>query len=645
MSTVQNGKKDSTFWLCVCLILILISCIGASVLQTNFGSVRIIDLNIGTDRQQTLHALMFIPKNASADYKLPVVITCHGGGNIAEMQDAASIELSRRGVVVIAMDAYSHGMSSNIVDPGGYRAQRSVDGMGMIPLVEYVSSGILDFVDTSRIGVMGHSMGAINTVYTVRHYGRLYNAAIEEAMHPDSPGGQEITPEEQAHADSVNKIYAAFPTGLAPDPLPEVWNEIHCNIGYLFGLYEEASDRNRSGDPFLAPVSDEALMLMNSVRSEDEQLTSVEVERYYGNKNDGTLRVLYQPEVTHPWIHFSTRATADVIEFFTKVFDLDTSLSKTNQIWNIKHFFNFIGLIAIFVLLVPMAKLLMRIPCFASLSGKEPPKLPALTTKRKRIFWGGLGLIGAVSFFAAHLGLILSKMIFGPPYITRRIFFTAVDINPVAIWALLSGIFSMFWFWFIHKKVNNKNGVTEEMIGWKIDKKSLLKTFFLAVVIISCVYAIVALSRWAFMTDFRIWTPGLKTFLPDKLLPLVGYLPLFFVFYLSNSLLVNGAMRVDGMNEKRNILICGLGIILGPTIVWAIQYGTLLIRSNNTVMWRFDWVTFVFVSFCIPQVFVATYLNRYFFKATGKVWLGAMVSTIIMVMMTIMSTHLFGIFV
>ena len=49
-------------------------------------------------------------------------------------------------------------------------------------------------------------------------------------------------------------------------------------------------------------------------------------------------------------------------------------------------------------------------------------------------------------------------------------------------------------------------------------KRELGKTLALAVTIIVIVYVIIAGARWLFMADFRIWTPALKTFRPDKLI-------------------------------------------------------------------------------------------------------------------------------
>ena len=91
---MKNRKRI----LCIALILILIGSIGAAVLQTDFGKVTIKDVYIPTGDQQYMHALAFIPKQASEDNKLPCVITSHGWLNSAEVQDAASIELSRRGI-------------------------------------------------------------------------------------------------------------------------------------------------------------------------------------------------------------------------------------------------------------------------------------------------------------------------------------------------------------------------------------------------------------------------------------------------------------------------------------------------------------------------------------------------------------------
>ena len=229
------------------------------MLQTDFYSVRVKDLTIGIEKQQTLHALAFIPKECTAENPCPAVVTSHGWLNSGEVQDAASIELSRRGIVVIAMDAVGHGMSSNSIGIAS-----SEDAMGMIAWVDYLTSGLVDYVDISRIGVMGHSMGGSNAWHTLRHFGRLYYEAIEEAKLPDSDGGEVVTADEQAYADLLNKVYAGLPTGSSPLKISDTANpyaEIYANLGDLYGYYEEGGYRQSTGTAVIIGKSDEAYQL------------------------------------------------------------------------------------------------------------------------------------------------------------------------------------------------------------------------------------------------------------------------------------------------------------------------------------------------------------------------------------------------
>lgn len=65
-------------------------------------------------------------------------------------------------------------------------------------------------------------------------------ASLEDAQAPGSDGGETITEEEQAYADSVNKVAAAFPTSSVRNTTDEVMAEIHCNFGTNFGFMMKA---------------------------------------------------------------------------------------------------------------------------------------------------------------------------------------------------------------------------------------------------------------------------------------------------------------------------------------------------------------------------------------------------------------------
>ncbi|MEG1764341.1 MAG: hypothetical protein RR227_03965 [Oscillospiraceae bacterium] len=629
----MKNRPKSVRVLCIALILILIGSIGAMLLQTNGYSVKVQDITLVTESQQTLHALAFIPKTATADNKVPVVITSHGWLNSAEVQDAASIELARRGIMVIAMDAYNHGLSSSVLDDQITSSDET--GQGMYALVEYAASGIMDFVDTDRIGVMGHSMGGRAAKNTAIHFSNLYNEAIAAAEAADSDGGAEITAAEQAYADSQMKICAALPTGQSPGSLAD-WSAIRCNMGFLYGLLEEGGYGSSTGTANLIGSSTEALSMVNSV---DPSVTSVEEGKFYGNKDDGTLRVLYQPNVTHPLIHFNPASTSDVIEFFTYCFDVETTLGTGNQIFLIKECFNLVAMIGLFMLLVPLCSLLLRIPAFADLKGVEGPKVPALDGKRKKVFWIGWILGGVASFVTAVIATVAVPSLGSTAHgfsMLNWTFFASPTMNTVAVWTLLSAIWSYIWF-FINYKKDKAAGIRgEETIGLKITGKQFWKSVALAATIIGLVYIVVWFCKWAFNTDFRFWTPAVKTFDVAHLFYFIQYLPIFFAFYLVNSLMVNGACRFEGMNEKKNLFILAIGNILGLTLLWALQYGKLLI--TGTVIWGAGWINVLVIAFCVWQLFLAPYFLRAFYKLTGKNWVGALVVSGMYVLCGIMNT-------
>lgn len=630
---MEASKRKKLFL--VALILILIGSVGAALLQTSFGSVSIRELNLITEQQQHLHGLIFIPKSATPENPAPVVITSHGWLNSAEIQDAASIELSRRGVVVIAMDAYNHGFSSSVlvnqlVDSDKY-------GQGMIPLVEYVSSGIMDFVDTSRIGVMGHSMGGRAAKNTAIHYSNLYNEAILQAESPTSDGGTDITPEELEFAESQLKISASLPTGQSPGSLAD-WSAIRLNMGFLYGLLEEGGYSQSTGSADLIGESKEALAMVNS---SDPSVTYVEEGKFYGSKEDGTLRVLYQPYITHPLIHFDPNSTKDVIEFFTYTLDLETDLTPSNQTFMLKEIFNLVAAIGLLILVIPLSSFILDTPFFQDLKGKEGPKIPALSPEGKKRFWIGWALGGAISFITAVVATVVIPSLGNTTHgfsMSNWTFFAAPTMNTVAFWTLLNAIWAFFWFFYNYNK-DKKAGIrTDEMVGIKITKPQFWKSIALAATIIGFIYVVVWFCKWAFNTDFRFWTPALKTFNVEKLFYFFQYLPIFFAFYFANSLMVNGAARFEGMNEKKNLWLLGLGNILGVLLIWFAQYGKLL--TNGTVIWGPGWINVLVIVFTIWQLFLAPFYLRAFYKLTGKNWVGPLVVSSLWVLCGIMNTAL-----
>lgn len=625
-------KREKTVkLLCVAIILALISCIGASVLQTDFGKVEVSEIKISCDDGKWITGTLYRPLTATSENPAPMVIACHGYLNNSEMLGGISIELARRGISVISMDAYFHGDSSG-TDTDVINSCMA-DGTGMIPMVEYAYN-CLDYVDKSRIGVFGHSMGGMNVWMTCINYGTQYYEALAAAMEPTSDGGEEITEEEIAAAESLSKVSAGLASGFIALSNEQMCSALNCNFGINYSYYDEgnAVSGDMSGD------REESLALINSIFNDGEKISDVKTGEYYGAAEEGTLRVVYNPKVTHETQHFSKTAIAQDIDFFTKSFGINDAIDSADQIWLLKEVFNAVGLIACFIAIVPIGTLLLGTKAFESLKCEAVEALPApRTAKGKAFFWGGWVLCWLISWLTfMPLTTLDTKLFTATASMQTTSIFPQQTQNNIMIWAVFNGIVGIILFILSYRLNGKKNGVTVKQLGIKTNFKEFVKTLALACCIFIGFYAFVFVARYFFDTDYRFYTIAICGFTPDKLLVALEYIPFFFIFFAANAILTNSVNRISGQNEKLNVLLCGLGNCLGVLMVNILQYVKLF--STGVAMYV---DTRLYPMAAIPLIlllFVAAYVNRGFFKATGKVWLGALVNTFIIVMISVANT-------
>ena len=131
---------------------------------------------------------------------------------------------------------------------------------------------------------------------------------------------------------------------------------------------------------------------------------------------------------------------------------------------------------------------------------------------------------------------------------------------------------------------------------------------------------------------------GVRIFQPEMILVLFMYFPLFFIFFFSNSLRINGSMRFEGQAEWKSRLIGGFANSLGLIFIIIIQYSVF--ASTGTVFWSSnstDWLSVNLLFGIVPMMFVLPYFNRIFFQMTGRVYLGSIITCLIFIM--ILSTN------
>jgi len=628
--------------LVVSVLMVFVSACLSGLMQTSFGKVEIINFKLPTENGQWLSGQIFKPKQSNAEHKVPLVITEHGYLNNKHMQDLNAIELSRRGIAVMTFDAYYHGQSSTATEP--VMQAVAANGVGMIPLVEFAYQS-LDYIDSQRIGVMGHSMGGMSAWLTLMHYGSQYHAAIEEAKAPDSEGGETITDSEQEYANSLNKVAAGLPVGNIRLSSEKVFSQIHANMGIIYGQYDEGNYDLSQGNGVLSNNADEGLVAVNSIFPEADQQSGFSVGQYYGDAKNQTLRVVYNPKQTHEWAHFSKKTVAYTIDFFSHAFEFSPQITNTNQIWIWKELVSLIGLLGIFLLIFPAAYYLLKIPFFNPLKlAKEQSSSIAnapqteKSAKRTRVFWISWTLNWILSALGVIVALNLDKVIFKSTsnFLSVKWFVQPIT-NYILIWAMFSTLIgAALWVWKYKMEKRNNAELSLNQLGIKIGLSNAGKTFILALCIFGLFFGIVYVAEYLLNANFKFWILGVFTFSADKLGVWLNYLPFFFLFYLIHALLINKLSFSNIKSEKANMVVAGLGSVLGIVLINGIQYAVLFTTGN--AFWQ---ATRLYPMVLLPFIFLlfaAAIISRSLYKLTGNVWLGAMVNTLIITMIGVANT-------
>ena len=601
-----------------CLTIIFLSSFIASIVQSSFTKVEIVLKELKTDDGQSLVYDLYKPKIANIDNKVPFVIVVPGFQRSKEALSNIAIELSRRGMAVALIDPYAQGMSSSSVS----RIAATTQGYGMFALVDHAYDGNFPFVDTEKIASTGHSMGG--------------NAAIR---------GADYFGKEAINENTNSKLHSVYVSGYVLTLRDEILKDSRSNMGISYALYDEGAFRNelKGWDAGNMEIAPESLRVINNVLSEKNKIEKVELGEYYGDKDNRSLRVVFNEKLLHPFQPYNKEATANQLDYFDTVLGFPKKINSSNQIWQFKELFTLINMVVSLLMLIPLTRSFLKFKFFSSIIKAVPEPLPRQSTKSKTVFW----IIFFISATIACISFIpmvdLAKILFVDAA-NRELtwFFPQRMNNSVMLWAALNGTIGLIIFFLSYYLFGRHHGTKKESWGLNITFKDLFKTSVLGIVIF-CIYYLILFSIYYFFhVDYRFWFMGVRIFQPEMILVLLMYFPLFFIFFFSNSLRINGSMRFKNQPEWKSRLIGGFANSLGLIFIIIIQYsvfaatGTVYWSSNST-----DWLSVNLLFGIVPMMFVLPYFNRIFFQMTGRVYLGPIITCLIFIMILSTNTVLY----
>jgi hypothetical protein len=611
MAAPVTPRDFNLRFLAITLLIVIISAFLSNLVQTSGGRVVVQSIKIPTQNGQWVVADLFKPRSATKENPAPLVVVIPGFQRSKEALANIAIELSRRGIVAISIDPYAQGFSSSSMST---RAA-STEGYGMFALVEYFAgTDVLNYVDKNRIGATGHSAGGNAVIAGARYFGKI----------ADDTG-------------KPSKLHSVFCSGYVLSLTDRNLSQARSNIGAAYAFYDEGSYRNefKNADMRLAP---EALRLINSgFKDSTEFINEVEIGHYYGHKDERNLRVMFNERTIHPFQPYMIEATANQLDYFEKVFEVNGGLSSTNQIWWFKELLGIIMIVTAMVSIIPFSRLLLRTPFFKRLAKPTPPALPQPTGNGKFLFWSLFVISALIACFSYIPMAELSQEIFVAASTRHQTWFFPQRMNnAVMMWAVFNGSIGFLVFFLSYKYFGKKHGINKEMWGFKISGPELIRTFGLAVIVFIYYYLLLGLTYYLFHIDYRFMFMGIRVFEPNTLILLLMYGPLFFIFFLSNSVRVNAAMRFAGQANWRNILTIGLGNSLGLIFIVIVQYVSL--AMTGTVYWTDGWLYVNLLFAVVPMMFVLPIFNKYYFNMTGRVYLGPMVTCLIFIVILLTNT-------
>ncbi len=599
--------RKQRYLLLACVVVIFAAAILAYGVERDFGKVDVQLVRFAHPSYDILTAKLYKPAAASATNKMPAVLALHGYQNDKDTQDAFAIELARRGFVVLALDHLGHGSSDGFI--GASIPDTTYGGNAA-----YAYLKTLTYVDTKNLGLMGHSMGAMTAVRTAL----------------------------------ANPDHRAVNSQCGPSGSPPLKNLLLTQA-----LYEEFAGF-RENQPRVEPLT------TNTTRINNFGLTgTVEIkwDTTYGSFDNGTARRQTLINSVHPGVTHNGKAVAEAVDWMRMALKGGKEdaywIPPNQQIYMWKEIFTLIALLVTALSIIPLANILLARPYFEPVAQPLPSRY--VTKGRSWIVYALINnLIAAVTyplFTSGTWRTQINRML--PAWATLPM------TNGVSIWFVVNALIcaALLYLWY---RSARKRGVTTYDLGVSFDQEKTVidwpiikKTLLLGIILFGWMYILEGISEAVLGVEFRFWWPFMRQFTPRR--------SVFFLIYLAPALaffLLNGGMLMFGQARQKEhgspaatqilwwLKNCFFALF-GLALVWAFQYVPYLFLgqplgfegagwSQYSGMWPL--MLFIF----IPEFAALLFLLTWFYRRTGRVYLGALMVASLAIWFTTAGTIISG---
>ena len=674
--------KDGCWRIIAILVcVIFFASLGARLVDTDLGKLKVEHISFDS-RGATISGEIYYPAGTSDRDSLPAVVITHGGWINSSAYRQMGFELARRGFVALMVDAYGNGMSElPVYDERGSGNENQEaffsTPLGVYDAIQYVKT--LNFVDPTRIGLAGHSMGSFRSSYATAMdcFYYSFNDIMINVLH-DTFGVEfeenEITldaaevAKEKLNADQLEyytylskvneemyntSIKALCNIGMdswfasqygyleAFDPKTvevagyEVTRACKCNIAFLCGDFEiqtshSYNDANtKAGFMTSEDVEYDAWYAIDDINNSSEVLgtihntTAEQNETIKAAADARSLRIYTTTENAHSEQYFSVPVVASLVEYFELTLGVESDIEPESQIWPIRSALNCLAMLAMLAMAFPVVGLITKVRFFEPVIAANAP-----ASIRPRVGKGIYALVSvmtvAATFVATLIGCNKYSVFFKGFLADTSIFKLAGGINAGRIFIFLMAIASIAFLAIYAVANKSKNGVTGlAVLNVKQSISSILKAVLVGVIILAVQYALLQSIEYLFDEDFRLWQTAFDEVRPERWFAIFPY----FVFLLPCYLLIGAAVNYtadDSIPEwkdtLRTVVVCSLGVWICSAIA--------------QIQFRYFWDGQPFADFLVGYglnllVPVTVYIARKMYNITHSIWVGATLNSLL----------------
>lgn len=545
------------------------SILAAYFMNTDFGNITVQKISVASEHGP-LEALLYRPNPSGLSTLQPAVVLAHGISGSKQFLSGIALELARNGIVALTIDLLGHGGSGGRVADG-----QEDPTFGMLAAVRYLEAQT--FVNTSSLGLSGHSLGAGAARATAATHGKIRATVLI--------GG------------GFGSMVAGSAYGTLNSTFPQ-------NLLVAVGKYD-----------VLFNIDELRREILPSVFGTNK---AVVLDTVYGSISDGSARKFITPATTHLFEPVDPVVTGETVQWVVDALQPIGSSGDRQSTMSTNYSYRdlaiLIGLITLFALVLSVSSLALNfLHSPARQLNARPEKDPVLADWKVFVLWGGLSLILFLPMVFVGFAINFPPLVFGAS---------------IAWWTLGVAVAGFLVLLLLSRRSRTKSNI-RRIISDAFDFQGVA----IAISTLVLMYAISIVAGALLVLDLGIMAPFFRLLTPASRVYVFFMLaPFFLVYFTVEGLFLHVLRRpTQSPTVRDNIasLARTIGLKIGPYLaIVALQYIPLVLFGFQ-VFPGFAAFLNEFWWLLVPIFAVSTACSWWFYRITSRIGVGTVFNALV----------------